>query len=264
MSQNDQNRHAKDPDIEEQITAAFETLSDKDKELFEDTQLIHTDRDVSVETQMHHVINLHKKHQRKRRIVFITILVLLVIGIAASVFGIYAMRQRRAEEANAEVQTTTEPDVEVEINAINFPDTAFRERIITPADTNGDGILSSDEIASVIMINMADDERLSDLTGIQYLTSLQSIDISHTNVQSADLSANTEITYLSVAGDSLSTLDLSHNIKLTSLNISDSSLQQVILPEPSMITSVVSDNTAFQCHKNDEGIYTACQLISVN
>ena len=67
---------------------------------------------------------------------------------------------------------------DIPIDAAHFPDEAFRKHILEHIDTVQDGVLSSDEIGWTKQIWWGEGEdRVSDLTGIEYFTSLEDLSV---------------------------------------------------------------------------------------
>lgn len=103
----------------------------------------------------------------------------------------------------------------VEINETNFPDANFRSYVSEKFD-DGDGILSSDEIAAVTSISCWNVE-ISSLEGIEYFTSLMYLDCYGISLTSLDMSNNTALKELRCRTSNLSSLDVSKNKELTLL-----------------------------------------------
>lgn len=122
-----------------------------------------------------------------------------------------------------------EDTIVVEINEQTFPDKMFREHILTGShyiwdenenqievvyDANKDGKLSKSEIDNVKQHLVAEME-IYDLTGIEYFTNIIELACQWTQIESLDLSKNTELQILNCYRTNLKgTLDLSKNIKL--------------------------------------------------
>lgn len=109
----------------------------------------------------------------------------------------------------------------VAINAVNFPDAVFRQVISENYDTGESaGYLTAAEIAAVTempLVYLASGS-ISDLTGIEYFTSLKSLYAGDLGVSKADFSALTKLQKLVINGNELTTLDVSKNTALTDLN----------------------------------------------
>ncbi len=118
----------------------------------------------------------------------------------------------------------------LEIDATNFPDTAFRTYISDSIDTNKNGYLSTVEINAATVIDVAG-KNISSLKGIEYFTALTSLDCDENQLTTLDVSKNTKLTILTCSYNQLTALDFSqntvlkrlycHNNKLTTLDVSN-------------------------------------------
>ncbi|MBR3917185.1 MAG: leucine-rich repeat domain-containing protein [Clostridia bacterium] len=115
----------------------------------------------------------------------------------------------------------------VEINETNFPDAIFRKYVTNHFDTNEDMVLSDEEIDKVITIDFGNHElcctpgnkeKVSDLKGVEFFTSLKQLYFENNNIAEIDLSKNTELIELNCKSNDLTSLDVSANVKLTTLN----------------------------------------------
>ena len=104
----------------------------------------------------------------------------------------------------------------VALNATNFPDAAFLEKV-KAYNTDGDQVLSAQEIAKVGNMQI-ENSGISDLTGIKYFTSLYSLYCASNKLTSLDVSGMT----------SLEVVDCSDNA-LTSLNVSGCDSLQILM-----------------------------------
>lgn len=259
-----------DPPTEEDFTKAMETLSDTDRNIFEDTGVIHVDRNMPAETQAMHVVKLQKKHEKKRRKIFLTVLVLMLAGLVLSIGGILINRHfndRRQEEieaaASASAKALETPDtVSVAIDEASFPDPIFRQYVLDSFDTDHDGNLSGTECAAVSVILVPEDESVTDIRGIENFTELKSLTAKNNQIQNVDLSKNKKLEYLDFSGTQIGTLDLSGNKKLTQVNLTGTPVVSLTLPEKSEITELDMDSTSVSCNKNNKGIYTSCEAVA--
>ena len=111
---------------------------------------------------------------------------------------------------------TTAGAQSVYINAANFPDENFRNYVLANFDRDKTKSLSEAEIRIVKEINVLN-KGISNLTGIQHFTNLETLNCTENNLTSLDVSANTELTTLYCSINQLSALDVSKNKKLTTL-----------------------------------------------
>lgn len=83
------------------------------------------------------------------------------------------------EDKTVEASKNTEVKAgSIAIDETHFPDKVFREQIIAEFDKDGDSVLSVDEISKAQFLNLHGMKTISSLEGIQYLTNLQSLDVS--------------------------------------------------------------------------------------
>ncbi|PWJ28639.1 hypothetical protein A8806_108154 [Faecalicatena orotica] len=145
--------------------------------------------------------------------------------------------------------------VDVEINAENFPDAAFRKYLKedTTINPNGDDILSAAEIAAVTTINVYNNADITDLVGIANFSSLKSLYCENSGIASLDVSGNANLT----------TLYCGNNAKLKTLNVDGASALQELSCYSTGIASLdVSNNTnlkTLKCYSN-----TNLETLNVN
>lgn len=96
----------------------------------------------------------------------------------------------RAEGVNLE---------ECEINAENFPDSNFRAYVSDSLDTDGNDTLSKAEILAATNIDVSG-LGIKDLTGIEKLVAVDTLNCSDNCLTAVDLSSNTALTSLNCAG----------------------------------------------------------------
>ena len=101
----------------------------------------------------------------------------------------------------------------IEIIPLYFPDDVFRNYVANEIDTDGNGLLSINEIDAVTSMNL-NGKSIQDLTGISYFTYLETLDVSSNSLTSLDLSYNYNLETLNVSGNSLTSLDVSENYYL--------------------------------------------------
>ena len=99
----------------------------------------------------------------------------------------------------------------IKIDETNFPDANFRAFVASSSvDTNTDGILTSKEIGYISTINVAGKE-VSNLQGIEFFTSLKSLDCSNNRITTLDLSRNSSVNQVTchqnqISGENLNSL----------------------------------------------------------
>ena len=144
----------------------------------------------------------------------------------------------------------------VEINKTNFPDAVFHEYVAACFDTDKNGILSAEEISAVTTIDVPD-KGISDLTGIEHFTALETLSCQNNQLTSLDVSNNTVLWHLNCSNNKLITLDVSNNTaleslfcdlnQLTSLDLSNNTVLWHLDCYNNQLTSLdVSKNTALE------------------
>lgn len=149
----------------------------------------------------------------------------------------------------ATAATAFAADGSVAVDASNFPDSTFRTYVSDNFDTDKDGTLSESEIKAAKTIDV-NQKGITTLQGIEYLTSVQSLDCSNNKLTSLDVSEltkmssfvcdnnqltsldvskNTNLMYLMCAGNQLKTLDLSNNKYISSISCENNNLYNLDL-----------------------------------
>ena len=158
----------------------------------------------------------------------------------------------------------------VTINDTNFEDVKFQTYLKTYKDSNGDGVLSADEIAEATRISVYG-EGISSLKGIEYFTALIELYCGGNEITSLDLSKNTalenlrcynnkKLTKLNVSGHSaLKELDVSNNTAMTSLTCRDCALTWICLDGCTALTYLDCENN--QLKKLEVGDCTALKTL---
>ena len=103
------------------------------------------------------------------------------------------------------------------IDVESFPDETFRQYVFSGFDKNKDNKLSDEELSAVKEVHV-DDMGITDLTGVEWFTSLETLSCSHNKLEVLDLSRNMLLTSLDCSYNKLKVLDLSSNWQLKNLN----------------------------------------------
>ena len=166
---------------------------------------------------------------------------------------------------------------EVSIDEEHFPDDVFRAYVSNRFDLNQNGILEVDEIDKVEELHLDKMKtKIEDLTGVEYLTYLESLNISNHLLTSLDLSQNAklkkvicsknQIKSLIVAPDALEYLDCGYNAlktlnvdqyrKLTELRCNRTGLKELDVSHNSLLKHLHVDNAftndtekAYECNQ---------------
>lgn len=98
-----------------------------------------------------------------------------------------------------------------------FPDDTFRSYILENFDSNGDGLLSTDEINVVTHIGVSE-YGINSLDGIEVFSNLQNLDCSFNNLSELDISNNQKLTNLYCSDNNIVELNVSNNKELAYLS----------------------------------------------
>ena len=119
------------------------------------------------------------------------------------------------------------PSSGVALDSSNFPDQVFRDYLTTEFDSDGDNYLSTTEIDTITSINVRA-KGVSDLTGIEYLTSLTEIHAYSNDISGKlDLSANTQLTDVNLRRNSLTSIDVTANTELAYLDLDENNIVEL-------------------------------------
>ena len=243
---------------EEEFTKALDKMSVTDRQLFENTGVIHIDRDMPAETQTMHVVHLSRVHQQKRNTVFKAIIALLVSGVVISLVGIALNRFMRNQNNKEEKK---ENETYIKINETYFPDVSFRNYVLTRLDTDGDGMLNNEERNNVMVLIVPEEKDITSLHGIEQFPHLQSLTVKNTGITELDLSEVKELSYLDVSDTAITRLDIEKNTSLLDVHANNTpSLEKVYFPSDSAIRTFDTDNSSVTCEKDTEGYYIGCSL----
>ena len=153
---------------------------------------------------------------------------------------------------------------EIPIDKAHFPDANFRDFVLNGhddytgvrIDRNRNGSLSGAELSAVKSIGVSC-MNISDLTGIEYFTSLKKLDCSSNGLTALDISRNTALTRLGCSINRLTGLDVSSNTALTelycfknqlkNLDVSRNTALKILACPENLLTELdVSRNTALE------------------
>ncbi len=151
-------------------------------------------------------------------------------------------------------------DTSVAINATNFPDDSFRAVVTADnIDTNGDDILSAEEITAVTQLEIPETD-ITDLTGIGYFTALEKLDCGYnTELTELDVSNNTALTQLYCNDTAITELDVSKNTALTTLCCNNIAIKKLDLSNNNDLNTLECNN----CNLTSLNIDTCQQELDV-
>lgn len=118
---------------------------------------------------------------------------------------------------------------EIAIDEQHFPDEVFREYIQQKFDKDANNSLSVEELEAAKSIDfMWGEYWVTDMTGIEYFTSLESLNCSSVGITSLDLQNNQKLTYLDCTYNTeLTSLDISHNTELEELHCYETGISEL-------------------------------------
>ena len=167
-----------------------------------------------------------------KRTKIVSVLLSIAIAIPSASLLLKQNKMLRADtSAGNAISDVTDEDIKIETS---FPDENFR-KIVSAFDTNGDGFLSQAERDAVTELKVSSKD-IASLEGIQYFTSLTYLGSGYNQLQSLDLSKNTELTTLILRSNQLTSLDLSKNTKLETLNVNSNKLTALNLENCTKLT----------------------------
>lgn len=144
---------------------------------------------------------------------------------------IFIILKKEKGENAVTVNDVKSVEENIEVNAENFPDEAFREYVSGRFDKDGDGVLSPEEIEKVISVKIENRKDIQDLTGIQYFTSMTILNCRNSGVTAIDVTGNPELLNLNCAETQVAKLDVSKNSKLQQLYCFDTQIEALDLSE---------------------------------
>ena len=160
---------------------------------------------------------------KKTTITFFTFLAIIFLLIAIII--ILPAETARAEESN------------ISIDERYFPDSYFRNYVLKSCDTDSDTKLSESEISAITKISVNSSE-ITSLKGIEYFTSLTTLECSGNHISELDLSKNLLLTKLDCSNNKITNLNISRNIALTELNCSNTSPSKLDLSHNVLLTKL--------------------------
>lgn len=112
---------------------------------------------------------------------------------------------------------------------IDFPDENFKSALLSDGvDTNNNGFIEVSEVEALTSLSLVFDN-ISDLTGIEYFTNLETLICSNNNLNDVDLSSNTLLRILRMRSNDITSINLSNNLLLEELNLQDNQLTNLNL-----------------------------------
>ncbi|WP_298512550.1 T9SS type A sorting domain-containing protein [uncultured Kordia sp.] len=132
----------------------------------------------------------------------------------------------------------------VESVNVAVPDMNFEQALVNQ-NIDSDGIVNGFVLRSdVINITYLDvnSSNISDLTGIEAFTSLETLFVYNNNLTTVNLSQNTALTGLLIAINQLTSIDVSNNTNLISLSLNNNSISDIDLSANTNLEQVYIEN----------------------
>lgn len=126
------------------------------------------------------------------------------------------------------VMTVTASLAGLPVNALSFPDAAFRSYVSTRMDTDGSGYLSEAEIDTVTRIELSD-QGVKEMTGLEHFKNLEHLEVKGNSLTGLSIAANTKLKVLDVSANAITSLVISKNTALTEIDCSNNRLKTVNL-----------------------------------
>lgn len=149
-----------------------------------------------------------------------------IISGTPTVAGTYPVIITASTDDDAVSQNVT---ITIDIPAPNIPDSSFISYILSEFDSDNDGDISYEELASITSIYISQDMGISSLQGLEYMTSLEGLTVMNNPITELDVSQNTALIELNCANCQLTTLDVSNNTSLVNLWCYGNQLTELIL-----------------------------------
>ena len=149
------------------------------------------------------------------------------------------------EDKTVEASKNTEVKAgSIAIDETHFPDKVFREQIIAEFDKDGDSVLSVDEISKAQFLNLHGMKTISSLEGIQYLTNLQSLDVSTTSVSDLSPVKNSSLKRLDCRSSKVGSVDLTRYPNLEAFVCDNTSINSLDVSKNEKLNTLFADSTS--------------------
>ena len=151
----------------------------------------------------------------------------------------------KSVDKNIEIKSSvigymTNVDKDAVPSFVPFEDPLFKAYCIENFDKDEDGEIGFEEaleVQSIYFVAHDGEPKASSLSGIEFFTNLKTLNFSGHNVETIDLSNNTQLEALICPSNPLSELDLSNNQAVKTINVSSSSLSSLdVSNHPSLMS----------------------------
>jgi Leucine-rich repeat (LRR) protein len=133
---------------------------------------------------------------------------------------------------------------EVTQNLVNIPDPNFEQALIDlniDSDETVNGFMVQSDALGVIDLDVSG-QNISDLTGIEFFTDLETLSAFNNNLSSIDLSQNINLDTALLALNNLTSIDFSNNPDLISISLNDNNLSSIDLSNNTALLQVFVNN----------------------
>ncbi len=149
------------------------------------------------------------------------------------------------EDKSVEASKNTEVKAgSIAIDEAHFPDKVFREQIIAEFDKDGDSVLSVDEISKAQFLNLHGMKTISSLEGIQYLTNLQSLDVTTTSVSDLSPVKSSSLKRLDCSSSKVRSVDLTRYPNLETFVCENTSINSLDVSKNEKLNTLFADSTS--------------------
>ncbi len=139
----------------------------------------------------------------------------------------------------------------IRIDETTFPDAIFREWVLDKS-YGADGFLSPEDISGAKQFDLLN-KGISDLTGIEYFTEAEFLNVKGNLLKSIDVSKNTKLLTLNCINNQLTSLDVKANAALVYLYCGNNQLTSLDLSANSSLTALTSEGQIFNVPMNADG-----------
>ena len=145
------------------------------------------------------------------------------------------------DEPTGNLDSKTSMDV---ICLLYTSDKVFREQIIAEFDKDGDSVLSVDEISKAQFLNLHGMKTISSLEGIQYLTNLQSLDVTVTSVSDLSPVKSSFLKRLDCSSSKVRSVDLTRYPNLETFVCENTSINSLDVSKNEKLNTLFADSTS--------------------
>jgi len=145
----------------------------------------------------------------------------ILIGglLAGGVFGTFEKIEPKNVVVNNQVKLTAATDA-------GFEDENFYACVLESAGKEEGTILTDEELANITEV-VCKEAGVTDVTGLEKLTSIRNLDLNDNDITEIDTSANTNLQMLNLTFNEISSIDVSNNTELQGLYLNSNKLTSI-------------------------------------